>query len=167
MPQLASVGHGVWVGNHNACDIFRKQFSNEPRLSPKVIHVWHPTQPGHCSNMVGHPSMESSDNLVIAYREGDLFTEKQLQSVYDFAFVSSQICPPLLVHCAAGMGRSPTLALVCKVARECNIFQAMGEVAKGMWTDYEIKAAPQFLTHPLRSVFEWFGDKIYDDPGVY
>ena len=168
MPQLAEVGNNVWVGNHHACDIFREKFVHQDiRLSPKIIHIWHPTQPGHCGNMTGSPSLQSSHSLVIAYKEGDELRSEVLQRIYDFAYSESPIHPPLLIHCAAGIGRSPTLALVCKVARQRNIFDAMGDVAQGMWKYYEIKVAPQFLTHPLSSIFEWLGDKIYTDPNAY
>lgn len=153
--QFAYVGSNVFVGNYQACDHAIKHCS-------RIIHIYHNSQPGFCNNYD-----KTKKHLQIEYLEGTYIEPHVIKQVYDFAAEDNVVPPLLYVHCAAGMARSPTFALICKVARGCNVFQAMGDIAKGMWKDYEIKVGPQFLTRPLTSIFNYLGDEVFEDKAAY
>jgi hypothetical protein len=139
---LACVGHDIFVGNSDACDGSRGDFD-------RVIHIRYPGQvegPGLCRCREGGP-----DDLVIEYSDTMSLTTASvpLGRVSEFARQPGT----LLIHCAAGICRSPTYAVLAKIARGCDPFDAYRDVPKGLWEGY--RTAPLLHHDPLGEILAW------------
>lgn len=143
--QLASVGRGVWVGNYQSCRKTGDQFD-------RVLHIWHPDQPGHCS-MAEKDAVSGSDDFVLQYKEhSPLPAEDLLQELHSWLMVSGS----LLVHCAAGMGRSTLFAVFALMLRGRSLGEAMGDVATATWTGYAHRLVPRYNPVRLEELAEFY-----------
>jgi hypothetical protein len=147
--QIALVGAGVSLGNYEACDLYAKHF-------PLVVHIWHPRQAGHCQSV-------GKTGLTVEWLEGELLTLPELDRIARYAGQPGN----LLVHCAAGLGRSPTLAVLCLAARQVHPPVALQLIAAAMWDQYAHPRAPNLLSGPATQVFRhadmWTGKTGYWD----
>lgn len=142
--QLAPVGNDVWVGNFEACNATLGQFHQS-------IHVWHDYQNGNwrCNECLD----PKGRGLIVRYCDGEsLATIENL----DRLISSCRIPGRLLIHCAMGTYRSPTLAVLAKAVRGCDPFQGMAEVARGTWGHYANRQVPFFNSVPIREIVERF-----------
>jgi len=63
---------------------------------------------------------------------------------------------PILIHCGAGMCRSPTAAIVALVARGEQPGIAMGDIAQAMWTQYVDDPITPWWEHAvMQEIFHW------------
>jgi len=138
--QIALVGRGVSVGNFDACDRHAANFE-------KVLHVYHADQHGHCRSC----DKRRPGDMYLEYLEGTPISVEVLDAIWDFAAGKED----MLIHCAAGLGRGPTLALVALAARGLPLYQGMGWVAQAMWDQYALPHTPQFLCKPLNDIFRY------------
>lgn len=142
---VAYVGHEIWIGNVEACD--QDHVSHE--LS---IHIRHHKKavPLPCRRSTN----SSSEGLFLCYDDGDPLTAASvpLESIAAYARRVGR----LFVHCGWGLCRSPTIALLCKVARGADPFSAMADIGRGLWEGYE--AAPQFHSVPVIDILRWHTD---------
>ncbi|OWY60942.1 hypothetical protein B7486_66470, partial [cyanobacterium TDX16] len=121
---LVSVGHDIWVGDYLACTAARREQFD------RAIHVWHPTNPYRCRHLRDGP-----DDQTIIYLDGQPLSEasRPIEDVARFAAAPGR----LLVHCQAGLCRSPTYAVLALAARGADPFDALGVIARAIWTGYE------------------------------
>lgn len=102
MSNIARINDWLWVGNHESCP----QFPGE-----LVVHIF------RTDHLDRHPSQERSctydgrDNLRVNYRDGDLIDPANLSNLQVVAAGLKRQRRRTLVHCHAGMCRSPTLAI--------------------------------------------------------
>ncbi len=141
MSNLANVGNNVWVGDYTACDEHSGSFE-------KVIHVWHLYQKGQglCRTL-----MSGCESFSIMYSDGDPIARasQSLDAVAAFAGGEEK----LLVHCAAGLCRGPTFALVAKIARGCDPYLAISDIYRGNHRDRGVAA--QFFFQPIGEILDW------------
>lgn len=140
---IAAVGNNVWVGNFQACNEHASEF-------PLSIHIWYGPagdMSGVCDCILFH-----RDVFDVTYSDNEPMrsASQQMESIVEYARQPGK----LLVHCAAGICRAPTVAVLCKVARGCTPWQAMHDVAAGMWLAY--RHAPSFGYRPLNEIFNLF-----------
>jgi hypothetical protein len=135
--QYAHVGVGITVSNYEVCDQDADHF-------PRIIHIHHPKQPGVCRRA-------GRDGLTVEWLEGTDLSDLVLADVAAYASAPGHI----LVHCAAGLGRSPVLAVLCLGARGIKPPHALEMIARSMWDQYAIPRAPNFLSGPLTGVFRF------------
>lgn len=143
--QLADCGHHVWVGDHRSCDASGARFDRR-------VHIWHSYQQG--KNRCRHIDEDriGADDLVVRYRDGDPLATLGEALPELIAFVGRP--GQLLVHCAFGCYRGPTLAVLAKVVRGGDPFDSLAEVARGMWTWYGTRQVPYLNSIPIREVIE-------------
>ena len=77
------------------------------------------------------------------------------QTIEQVAAVSA-LGGKLLVHCAFGQCRGPTLALVALVARGVIPWHALHDVTVALWLRRRI--APHWCPAPLEAIFAWWGE---------
>lgn len=140
---IIDVGQNVFVGDRLDCDAQRWQFE-------KVVHIRRDDKPENdCRAAHGVLGFETPDNLLVEYRDGESLPAQLVRDVALFSAGSAR----LLVHCAAGRTRSPTLALVAKVMRGCPLRQALGDVACSIW---DARRESVNIVHaPLRDIHVW------------
>lgn len=126
----------LYIGNYHSCDALVL------RPNAKRICIWHEKQPGHCSNKN------------CEYLEHMSLTEELIQKTIEIAQQAYKEKSQLLVHCAAGLGRTPTFALLTLTAVGISPWDAMGPIAEAMWTQYAIPHAPSWDCKVLNQIFE-------------
>ncbi len=146
--QLCHVGINVWIGNWDTCKRKHDEFNS-------VIHIWHESQPSSCSFEEMH-SIPNGKDLAIHYREHDPLSTEILEAVWEHALKPNK----LLLHCAAGLGRSPTLTLVALAARGMSVFQGMASVSQAMWEQYQIPHMPSFNCKRLNEIILFVESKV-------
>lgn len=132
----------LYLGNYDAC--------NNVVLPPdcNILHVWHRTQPGLCE--------KKDTGIWVEYKEHDLLSESQITLVVNMARAQCETKTPLFIHCAAGLGRSPTLAVLALVACGMKPWDAMAIIAEAMWKQYAIPHAPSFDCKVLNQIFDFY-----------
>lgn len=129
---MANIERGIYIGNYEACDSAQFHFN-------RVIHIYHESQPGICS-ACGSPS--SKRDLVLNWREHDPISKEMFDSVWNF--VRADEDSRILVHCAAGIGRSAHMSVVALVARGCPLGRAVGLVTEAQLSRYHSRVIPNW-----------------------
>jgi hypothetical protein len=140
--KLAPVGDDIWVGNFMACEANLDTF-------PRSIHIWHPW---HAPQWICRNVTENQGRgLNVAYREHESLSNASI----DPASIAAYARTPgrLLIHCAAGGCRGPTIAVLAKVARGKTVVEAQVEIRKGMLAGYNQE--PEFPPVPMAEIAEW------------
>lgn len=158
----AACGDGVWVGNAEMCDQRRRQFD----LTIHVHHERSPT-PGRCKAFDSGAGGEITKDLFVRYVDGSSLSTAEIYTGAPQSFV--QGAPALqtiaafarrdgriLCHCAAGLCRGPTMAILAKIARGCTPWQAMHDVSQAMWLGYQ--QSPMLFREPLTEICRWYWD---------
>ncbi len=124
---FAAVGNEVWVGGSACCNRARPQFAG-------AIHLWKPANLIACNDGVAcrHLLDRRLGDLVVEWRE-DQGTAHLSVPLDGIAAYARGTAGPLLVHCLSGSCRSTAIAVACKVARGCEVFDAIGEVARTVY----------------------------------
>lgn len=122
-PELCDCGDGVWVGSAKVCDEQHGKFD-------RIIHVWR-DDAETCANHIA-----DAGNMIVHWKEFNPvepidMMRPSLAEVAAFAKVRGR----LLVHCKAGMTRSPTLALAAKIARGCDLAKAEADIRAAFLRD--------------------------------
>lgn len=142
---VSTAPKNLYLGNYDACN--RAVLPDDCQ----ILHIWHDTQPGTCYKQAlgGH---SGSCKTLMEYREHALLTPEQIQVVVDLARSEDS----LFVHCAAGLGRSPTLCVLVLAARGIPPWEGMAMVAKAMWQQYVIPHCPSFDCKVLNQIFAFY-----------
>jgi hypothetical protein len=120
---LSHVGRDVWVGGFAACDAEGPTFA-------RIVHVYNPAaahSPVSCRRM-----RESlTEGLAVRWieREPVEAMEPGIDAVAEYMGRPGR----LLVHCAGGVTRSPTLALLALAMRGEPLYCGFGAVYEGLW----------------------------------
>jgi hypothetical protein len=120
---LASVGHDIYVGNYQACDESLDSF-------PLSIHIQRNRDADRrCKRFL----TGTGPGLVVSWREEEPL-DKLSVSLDEIRAYAKQP-GELIVHCHGGVCRSTQLALVCKIARGCDPYTAIGDIHRGLKAD--------------------------------
>lgn len=128
--KFAPVGHDVFVGSWEACDQQGHDFD-------RVVHIYHPRcTPAKCCKAWS----ERPAGLYLELAEGAAISTcpTPIEEIAEFCRHPGR----LLIHCTYGQQRSATLAILAKAVRGANVFDALGEVASGLWYG---RGIPPFL----------------------
>lgn len=142
--QVGDCGHGITVGNYLACDSLRR--------FDRYVHIWHPYQDGkwHCQAMASRQD-EAPRDLFVEYSDGaSLETMVGVTPFTVARFIG--ITPAVLIHCAHGTYRGPTLAVLALVARGVEILDALDRVNRACWDGYEARQVPFLNPIPIREI---------------
>jgi hypothetical protein len=144
-PNLADCGDGVWIGDREGCDARPKGFGG-------VMHIWRgdPEGFGVCRHALGDGAGQPADELMVVWRE-----DQGIGALAPaFAEILGYARRPgrLLIHCAAGVSRSPALVLAAKLARGCDPDRAVAEIReairrRGRRLDWNPDAVAEILAH--------------------
>jgi hypothetical protein len=148
--QVCHVMDDIWVGNFESCQ------GLQGLKFDRIVHIYHPDQPGHCHHTLDHwsrPHYEpGSPHLLIKYLEHSPLDWGTVQSVVDFCRDESQ---SVLIHCAAGLGRAPTFALIALWARSrVPVSFGMKFIAEAMWGQYRHPHMPMFDGRVLNTLMK-------------
>jgi hypothetical protein len=137
----------LYLGNYDTC--------NQVTLPEDCIqiHIWHDSQPGVCYKAVIRG--EQGIHLYMEYKEHDLLTETQISELTKLTEQNK----PIFVHCAAGLGRSPTICVLLLVACGMPPWEAMSVVAEAMWKQYVIPHCPSYDCKVLNQIFSYYDEK--------
>jgi protein-tyrosine phosphatase len=113
----------------------------------RTIHIYRDDAPQYnCQAVHGE---RTGQDLVVEYKDGLPLSRELMENVAQFASGQHR----LLVHCAAGRTRSPTLAIVAKVARGRLLEEAIGEVSCAIWNAR--RESINLCHEPLRDIHLW------------
>lgn len=139
MNRLCYVGKNIWVGAQAMCD-------HRPRKFASVLHI---VSVGQAPCASAGPS-----DLVEVMTEKVPLGLERIERIEGWA--SSPANSPILIHCGAGMCRSPTAAIVAMVARGEQPGLAMGAIADAMWRQYyEDPITPWWEHAVMQEIFHW------------
>lgn len=146
--QAADVGHDLFVSDYHHCNARGSDYD-------RVIHIWRESQGAHGCRQVlsGKPT-----GLAINWTEPQSFSKMSatvIPQLANFLRPSGKV----LIHCQAGHGRAPCLALLAKILRGCDPYTALADIVRanrlqrglsmGMWGQ-AIDEAVDFWEHWIR-----------------
>lgn len=140
---MGSIERGVYIGNYEACDSVQFHFN-------RVVHIYHESQPGICE-CSGRPPAKR--DLIMNWREHDPITREMFDSVWNFA--SADLDARILIHCAAGIGRSAHMSVIALVARGCSLGRAIGLVTEAQLLRYHSRVIPNWDRTNLYQIDEF------------
>lgn len=149
--RYAVLGNNVFVGGYEQCP-------SDKLTNPLIVHLWNEYQEGRgvCSHVRENGCPDCPDHLVINYADGRPLTDASV-TLDRFAEFVRDPSRPLFVHCAAGLTRSPTWAVLAKVVRGCDYWTAISEVISRIRLQYSGPSnVPILFGEPLRDIFEWW-----------
>lgn len=137
--QICDVGRGVFVSGLDGCDAARLEFD-------QVIHIVHASRKPQdtCA------AAAADSPHTVEYTD----CEPLRPGVIDYVSGVAKLPGKLLVHCAYGQCRGPTLATVALMARGAAASEALHEVTVGIWRRRRIM--PHWCPAPMAQIFEWW-----------
>ena len=137
------IGHEIIISHRDFC----------PYWKGKTIHIWRDDMANNSCKFVseGRDGGNSDLHLIINYKDGEsLFNANvTIDEIASFARISES----LLIHCTVGQTRSPTIALIAKIARGASPYQALGDIMKANWDMRGIVS--NFCLTPVKEILEW------------
>jgi hypothetical protein len=143
MSRLAAVGDRIYVADFTFCDSYAKTF-------PNIVHISSDKDRAD-GRACRACATADGPGLIVRWSEGQPLSAMSvpLAEVAEFARRPGR----LLVHCAGAVCRSPTLAIVAKVARGRDVLDAIRDVIGGVWEGY---GEPTWLMpEPMRGLLTW------------
>lgn len=137
MDRIAQVGKDIWISAQAICDRDGEQFDRR-------LHIHSVGQVPPCRNVV-------AGDLQIVMTEKVCLGPELIRQIWDFAAKPGR----LLIHCGAGMCRSPTAAVVALMARGSTIGQAMGQITDGTCLQYEFEPISPWWEHAVIQQIFW------------
>jgi hypothetical protein len=143
--RYTEIRDGVGVGDFAACDVVGSRFGG------RVVHVW--KDEDRAGRLCAYVARGTLGGLVVRWREGHPLAEMD-PGLGDFlAFVRPP--GPLLIHCAGGACRSPTLAVLALIARGRTPHAAVRDVLTAVWDGYGVVA--NLRDRPVMDIWGWCG----------
>lgn len=136
----------LFLGNFDGCN------RSELPANCNRLHIFHESQSGYCFAIHG---TKTSRDILMDYKEHALLTTENIDLVARLA----RLREPLFVHCAAGIGRSPTVCVLALAAAGIPPWKAMSQVAEAMWREYSIKHCPSFDCKVLNQIFAFYDEQ--------
>ena len=145
MMPIVDCGDGVFVTGAAGCNEGGSRFRRQ-------IHIWHDPQRivdvgGTCAAI---KAGATAGGLVVQYTDGE-----SLAAAVSLAEVVAYCAAPgdLLIHCAFGQCRGPTLGVLAKVARGAPPLLALQNITAAIWSQRRI--IPHWCPIPLAEIFEF------------
>ena len=144
------------VGNSDAC---KENFTH-------CIHIWRSDFQDHsCSDKPESSRLYTKHNFDYRfdYRDGESIPLASVVDIRDFIrnkFINGSQQKNLLVHCAAGMTRSPTIAILalCEVEKG-NPLDYLSEVYKCLWNQRKIIG--NVCHSPLKDLVNYYEGGVF------
>jgi hypothetical protein len=146
------IGNNVWISSFSHCIQLCDKYDG-------VIHVWRESQ--RDEDAMCRVVAENIDHgLKLEYSEGQsiatLIPKVEAYAKKDLVYGT------LLVHCAYGGIRAPTVGLIAALARETTpeykhlvVTRIMNDTFRALWQDRRI--LPQYDMKPMIEIMEYFG----------
>ena len=128
--QLAFLGSGIYLGNWESCLVM-------PEI--KAIHIGG-EEPSLCN---------AADKLI--WVEKNPISTEHMVYVRDILEEHQEV----LIHCQAGMNRSPTMAFLSLMLRGVSFQDAYLIISKAMLLEYVIPTIPYWQPMNLRKIMLW------------
>jgi len=138
---VVDVGRNLFVSHKDVCDTRASEFD-------RILHIWRDDHPGYsCEAVVAG----NAPGMTLDYKDGTSLTEANHTILEIAEFLSGE--DKVLVHCAVGQTRSPTIALIGKVARGDGLWPSIADIFGASWEGREI--AWNFCLTPMKEIFKW------------
>lgn len=144
---IVDVGHGVFIGDFAACDASGDSF-------PLCVHVGSQLNltEGRACRVYTGASDRADKGLSVEWSEGQPLARMSVPLEEVVAYVRRP--GNVLIHCAAGACRSPTIALLAKVARGADPWEAVAAIFRRTWEGRGFP--PHFTSDPTADVLRWW-----------
>ena len=137
------VGDDIFVGDTEACV-----------GDKRTLHVWRDDYPQNTCPRVETGNI-GPDDVVIEYKDGEGFESSGISyEVLEAFFRKPGV---VLIHCCTGQTCSPTLAIIGKAIRGCNIWRAQVMVIASLWTKHGITA--NLCVAPMQEIYTRYAGK--------
>lgn len=154
---VAEIAPWLYVGSKRSC---------EGRQWPAVIHIWrHDVPTRTCTRALTMPLPDGASwryrdaavplEMSLDYKDAEHISADALTACADCAAAARVKDIPLLVHCAAGGARSPTVALA--ILADCerkHPLALLGDIYAPLWRQREIIA--HVCPKPLADIVAWY-----------
>jgi len=141
---FVDVGNGVHAGTFTWCNSHGATY-------PNVIHIWKP------ENLTEHRACQcvvtgQGNGLRVCYAEGQPIGSIDVPGTELIAYMRRP--GNLLVHCAAGACRGPTITLLALIARGVEPGDAFSAIYRGYWQVRRI--SPTLVQVPVQDILGWW-----------
>ena len=142
------VGRGILVSNKEFCPQMRPYCG--ANVPCKILHIYRNDHPKyHCLDVAS--GLLPPGDMSLEYRDGESFVKNGIDIDKLAHFFQNQVA--VLVHCAAGQTRSPTIAIIGLIARGVPFGKALGDVVTKNWEQRGIPS--NICLAPLGEILEW------------
>lgn len=144
---VVDVGHGVFIGDFGGCDERGATF-------PLCVHIWSQLNvtEGRACRVCKGVAQRADKGLSIEWTEGQPLAKMSVPLHEVVAYLRRP--GDVLIHCAGGACRSPTIALLTKLARGDGPWGAIGHICYRTWEERGF--VPTFLPDPTGDVVRWW-----------
>lgn len=142
--QAVDCGKGIFVTGAGGCNEHAAAFARR-------IHIWGgPGRAGDAGCRYLNEGVPPGD-VALQYVDGEsLAAAVSLDAIADYARRPG----PILIHCAAGQCRGPTVGLMAMVARGEVPWHAMHGITAALWLTRRV--TPHWCYIPLAEIFSWW-----------
>lgn len=145
--RLAQITNWLYVSGRESCNYSPVEFD-------KIIHIWRSDKPDHSCNYQKQFPLGDENNLVIDYQDGKELPDYILESIYDFV-KDKKPEDKVLVHCAAGITRGPTIALFALAINDkIHPFGCMNIIYYNLLTHY--REIANMCRKPLKDIVRYY-----------
>ncbi|KKM21282.1 hypothetical protein LCGC14_1637020 [marine sediment metagenome] len=145
--RLAQITNWLYVSDRDICDVRRLDFDN-------VIHIWRNDHPDNSCHYQIENQTGDGNNLIVDYKDGETLTEKTLSDIDEF-IKDKSFKNKILVHCHAGMTRSPIIALfIFSMITGNHPLACIGTIYYNLWVQNNTLA--NICRTPLEDIIKWY-----------
>lgn len=152
----------LYVGNREECNQNANEYDG-------IIHLYRDDYPDHSCFFISDTNLAirqregSRLDWIVEYKDGESLPQYHIDGVISFVrkLREGNISSRLLVHCAAGQTRSPTVALlILSLVERVHPFMLLDGVYSSIW---QTRGKIANICHaPLGDIVEWYEEHLYD-----
>jgi len=155
---VTQVRHWLFVGNRDECNQNGHEYGG-------IIHIWRDDFPEHsCQYMNGYKITDCKFHYTLEYKDGHKLPTvvlDNLRMALNDNYLKFGKESKLLVHCAAGQTRSPTIVLfVLSLVERTHPFVLLQDIYDSVWRG---RGKIANICHaPLKDIVEWYENNLYN-----